>query len=395
MSSTLDVLLGEVKVGALEQFDDERYVFAFDAGWLADPERPILGQLFEDRRPQDIEVWGPPCWFAHLLPQGPLRRAIAQAARTDEGDVFALLQVLAADLPGAVVLRPGDSPARRRRSEAARPATTGPLRFALAGAQWKLSLRSSERGLVAPVAGETGHWIAKFHDPTYPELPRVEWATMEWARRSGITVPPCRLGRSAEIVELPAEIPTGDGSLYLVERFDRTATEGRVHMEDFGQVLDRPPGHAQYIGGYELIAAVLAAIAPVEDLEEFCRRVVFTVLCGNTDAHLKNWSVLYRDRRRPRLSPAYDLVASVLYVPRVDDELALDLAGSKRFEAVTIDSFRRLAAVCDRDFSVVARWVREASARVREAWSAASRELAFTSAERARLDQHMSRVGIP
>jgi hypothetical protein len=49
-------------------------------------------------RPRDIEFWGPPCWFAHLLPQGPVRRAIAHLAGVDQGEAFTLLQLYGEDL---------------------------------------------------------------------------------------------------------------------------------------------------------------------------------------------------------------------------------------------------------------------------------------------------------
>lgn len=394
--STLDVWLHGVRVGALEQFEDEQYVFAFDADWLADPERPVLGQFFEDRRPEDVVLWGPPCWFAHLLPQGPLRRAVARQSDVEEGDVFALLQRLGEDLPGAVVLRPGAS--RLSRPVAQAPTSlpsAGPLRFSLAGAQWKLSLRAGERGLVVPVQGQSGRWIAKFHDPTYRELPRVEFATMEWARASGVDVPTLRLGHVSEVIDLPAGVPVGDGTIYLIERFDRGPDEARIHMEDLGQVLDRPPGAAQYSGSYELVAAVLAEVVPRGDLRAFCERLVFCVLSGNTDAHLKNWSVVYEGGRWPRLSPAYDLVATVVYlddVPELADELALELAGSKRFEAVQVGSFHRLADHCGVSFDEVAGWVREAADRVRGAWAGHAARWPFTTRERAALARHLGRV---
>ncbi|MCB9700558.1 MAG: HipA domain-containing protein [Myxococcales bacterium] len=390
--STFDVLVSETRVGALEHFeDDARSVFTFDPAWLADPDRPTLGLFFEDRRPHTIEVSGPLCWFAHLLPQGPLRRAVARQAGTDEGDVFGLLAVLADDLPGAVVLRPGSSPTRRPAKASRRPPTAGRLHFSLAGAQWKLSLRSSDRGFVVPIHGEEGAWIAKFHDPRFPALPRVEGATMEWARRAGIEVPPFRLGRVEEIVDLPATIPTGDGSLYLIERFDRRPGGGRIHIEDFGQVLDRPPGDPQYRGDYEEIAAVLAAIAP-NDLRSFCERLVFCALAGNTDAHLKNWSLIYSDGRTPRLAPAYDLVSTVVYQGKVDDEMALDLGHSKRFEDINETSFCRLAAVCSFDYAEIRAWVRSAAERVRTIWSEVGEELGYEADERALIERHLDRV---
>ena len=230
--STLEVLLGSVRVGTLEQFEDEEYVFSFDPAWLLLPERPVLGQLFEDRKPRDIATSGLSCWFAHLLPQNALRRAIARQFGIPEYEDFDLLRLLGEDLPGAVIVRPVSSSLPRKRVEPHPPLqpTTGPLRFSLAGAQWKLSVRDGERGLTLPVEGQTGSWIAKFHDPNYKELPRVELATMLWARASGIPVPPVRLGNTSEFESLPEGIPTGDGTVYLIERFDRTAQGDRIHI---------------------------------------------------------------------------------------------------------------------------------------------------------------------
>lgn len=393
--SALEVRLGSTVVGVLHRFEDDDYRFSFDPDWLAAPGRPVLGQFFEDRKPRDIITVGhPPVWFLHLLPQGPLRRAIARQHGLDQGDHFDLLRVLGEDLPGAVVLAPCEPPSPRRPRPLPVPtAEEGALRFSLAGQQWKLSVREKERGLVLPVRGETGQWIAKFHDPSYADLPRVELATSRWAEAAGIDVPRCRQGSVSEFVDLPEGIPTGDGSVFLIERFDRGPDGARVHKEDLAQVLDREPGRAQYAGRYEDIAQILAYVSP-QDLQAFCERLVFCVLCGNTDAHLKNWSLLYPDGRGARLSPAYDLVATVLYVPPLDDELALALGkpGSRRFEDVSAASFRLLAEVTKRDFDEVAGWVRDAAERTRAAWMERAPELPLRAEERARIDAHLARV---
>jgi hypothetical protein len=78
---SLDVKLGEVHVGIIERFDNDKFCFSFDDAWLQLRERPVLDQFFEDRLPRDIPTFGiPPCWFIHLLPQGPLLRMIAREA---------------------------------------------------------------------------------------------------------------------------------------------------------------------------------------------------------------------------------------------------------------------------------------------------------------------------
>jgi serine/threonine-protein kinase HipA len=395
----LEVRIGTTRVGLLERFEEWEYRFSYDAAWLRDPQRPVLGQIFEDRRPREMESSGHvPCWFDHLLPplHSPLRRAVARQAGVEPDDPqtdFELLEYLGEDLPGAVVL----TPARARLALAPVPTprswskAPGALNFALAGQQWKLSVRPGERGLVIPVRGESGEWIAKFHDPLFAELPRVELATMRWAGLSGIDVPPMRRAEVSEFAELPEEMPTGDGGVFLIERFDRKAGGGRVHMEDFGQILDRPVGHTQYGAHHEEIAAVLAYLAP-DDLCQFCARVVFSALCGNTDGHLKNWSVLYPNGRNAVLSPAYDVIASVLYVPPLEDRMALSLCGSPRFEDVRLESFEPMAEIIGVSFEVVGSWVREAAERTMAAFFDSTAELPFSDAERARLERHLRRV---
>lgn len=208
----------------------------------------------------------------------------------------------------------------------------------------------------------------------------------------GVSLPTFRQAALSEFKQLPEGIPTGNGSVFLIKRFDRGPDDQRIHMENLAQVLDRPPEEPQYGGRYEHVAAVLAALAPT-DVRAFCERLVFCVLCGNTDAHLKNWSLLYPDGRHPQLSPAYDLVASVLYAPRlIPDELALSLGGSRRFEDVRLDSFRLLAEVSHLSFDVVASWVREATGRVREAWAREATHLPWLDSERQRINEHLMRI---
>jgi serine/threonine-protein kinase HipA len=392
--SALSIKLGSISVGLLERFDEWDYRFSFDSTWLHQAERPVLGQIFEDMAPRELESTGHlPCWFDHILPpsQSPLRRAITRQAGISEDDDFKLLEVLGEDLPGAVVAVPGQqrmSREPRGASAAPPPLQEGVLRFSLAGQQWKLSVRAQDDRLTVPVRGETGSWIAKFPSATYKDLPRVELATMTWAERAGIEIPPLRRADVSEFTVLPPGIPAGDGSVFLIERFDRRPGGLRVHMEDMAQVLDRPE---IYDVPCEHIAAVLAYLNP-EDLRPFCERLVFSALCGNTDAHLKNWSLLYPDGRHARLSPAYDLVATVLYVPAIEDKLALGLGGSQRFEDVRVESFRLLAEVAVRSFDEVAGWVRLAAERVRAVWREEATALPYLSEERARIEAHMARV---
>lgn len=400
MISGLAVHLADTPVGVLYRFEDEAYRFSFDPRWLQEPQRPILGQLSEDRRPNPIETSGLPCWFAHLLPQGPLRRLLARQAQVLDDDDFDLLSACGEDLPGAVRLTPADAQLEElglasppRPLALAAPSTSG-FRFSLAGNQWKMSARKDERGLVIPVQGELGTWIAKFQDPTHAELPRVEYATSQWARAAGIAIPVTRLVDLDEFTELPAALPTAEPRAFLIERFDRASSSPgdphatrRIHAEDFGQILDRPPGTRQNDGDYVELAAQLHYLAP-QDLPAFLAQLVFCVLSGNGDAHLKNWSVIYPDGRHARLSPAYDLVPTILYYPK--DQLALPLAGTADFFAVDEASFVRLAAACQLSSSEVLPAVAESVARVLDAWHRERSAWPFTKDEAQRIDSHVA-----
>jgi len=130
---------------------------------------------------------------------------------------------------------------------------------------------------------------------------------------------------------------------YAVRRFDRDPRRRPIHIEDFEQVrglyLDW-----KYHGGFETVWALVYRQHDLESLREFTQRLTFNILIGNGDAHLRNWSLIYRDRRNPTLAPAYDLVSTFVYRPSIEDPeaMALRFGGSKHFEAVQLSAFARL-----------------------------------------------------
>ena len=76
------------------------------------------------------------------------------------------------------------------------------------------------------------------------------------------------------------------------------------------------------------------------DIAEFIRRLVFNTLIGNADMHLKNWSVIYKDKRTASIAPAYDFVSTIAYIP--DDSAALKVSRSKKFSDFTFDELTHL-----------------------------------------------------
>ena len=89
-------------------------------------------------------------------------------------------------------------------------------------------------------------------------------------------------------------------------------------------------------------------------------------LIGNADMHLKNWSLLYPDRRTPVLSPGYDFVATLPYIP--DDTLGLSFGGSRSLSEITPDQMRRFADTADSGKPALADRGRDGSERTTAAW---------------------------
>lgn len=345
----LRVLLGAVEVGVIRSERDGRIDFSFTPQYLAADRRPVLGQYFEDHLDElhRSQTHLPP-FFSNLLPEGGLRELVARRANIHRDREPALLAVLGEDLPGAVIVRRADDAVdgpdeRDDDTEAvATPPTEDALRFSLAGAQLKFSVlyRSGTRGPTVPVGGRGGNWIAKLPADTYANVPENEYEMVLWAGRAGIAVPEVDLVTVAEVEGLPVQLDP-ERRVFLSRRFDRPEPGVRIHQEDFAQVANVRASARYGTLSYTSIAKIVRAVAGEEDFDEVIRRLAFHVLIGNGDAHLKNWSLIYPDGIRARLSPAYDLVATVTYIPA--DKLGLKLSRENRFERIQVQHFERLA----------------------------------------------------
>jgi len=350
--NALAVRLHGRQIGVINRLPGDRQIFAFEQDYIDDPHRPTLSLSFKGRTGGLVTAVRPvarrvPPFFSNLLPEGHLRAYLAKLADVNPEREFFLLAALGADLPGALVVSPlnGDEQEDDAHHDDAggddRPPETA-LRFSLAGVQLKFSAVMEASGrLTVPAGGMGGSWIVKLPSARFAAVPENEFAMLELARRVGIAVPPNRLVDMADIKRLPEEARAPGAKALAVQRFDRMPGGEPVHMEDFAQVFGQFPNDKYRYRSYANIASVLWAEAGAEATNEFVRRLVFSVLIGNADMHLKNWSLLYPDRRTPVLSPAYDFVATLPYIP--GDTLALSFGGSRSLAEITPDQMRRFA----------------------------------------------------
>ena len=186
MTRNPSVFLNEVIVGVLTQLFDGRTFLSFDESYLTSSNRPVLSLSYKNVL-NDIEsnaqppVVGVPPFFSHLLPEGRLRKYLAQKAGVIETQEFRLLAALRDDLPGAVILKPDVGDANAGSTDDTYWSQTGndqPLRFSLAGVQMKFSGEFKNEKISIPASGIGGHWIVKLPSMAYPHVVELEYSML-------------------------------------------------------------------------------------------------------------------------------------------------------------------------------------------------------------------------
>jgi serine/threonine-protein kinase HipA len=267
-------------------------------------------------------------FFQHLGSEGWLRQKQARAGRIDEEDDLGLLLRYGADCIGAVGVRstvPVDDVLTSILADPATKAATGAGRT-VSGVQKKL-LAYKRTGAYFP-AETTGpaSFIAKYNHEGQPTFVRNELLSLRLAQDV--------LGAD-QVTRFEQNSVTGiEGTALIVERFDRTPAGGKRRLEDFAQILAKPRGldhKGKYDGSYEQVATAIQehSALPRIDLQRFFERGVFSILIGNADAHLKNWSLLEEEGGGLRLAPVYDVLNTLIYGGAYDTRSALAIGGDK------------------------------------------------------------------
>ena len=164
-------------------------------------------------------------------------------------------------------------------------------------------------------------YILKVQSPDYNQLPEFESIAMHLAEKGQIRCVEHGLLRSEE------------GSLaYITKRLDRRYHRGEVeklYMEDFCQLSGRLT-EDKYRGSYEQCAKVVENYSDrsLLDLATLFYLILFSFVIGNSDMHLKNFSLYSPDSKKIVLAPAYDMLPVSLIVED-EDEMALTLLGKR------------------------------------------------------------------
>jgi serine/threonine-protein kinase HipA len=390
----LDILLGTRRIGVLFQYalapDQVVNRFVADDDFARDPKQETLSLVFRADDPEaQAAFWagvsGPqlngdlssdaargwllPAFFQNLLPEGPLRNRIADMRGCSPNDHFELLAATGKDLPGDVHALPADL----TRDQLARIVTqdndalemsvvAAPMDNAISvsGVQAKLAVLKDRDRFVARTKltdeRQVRHVIAKLPVADYPLLPELEDLSLRMARAAGVSVVEAELA-PLELLAVEHGYDLGEvdqqTKFLAVFRYDRDADTptGRVHCEDFAQVLGVQP-EAKYTLDYLTVAGVLLESPSLGEpaVHELLRRILVSEMLGNPDMHLKNIGLRYPDGRTPELPPAYDIVAYAAYgIVKKGRALRLVPAPAQGVNPA-IDSTALLSPVVVRDF---------------------------------------------
>ena len=388
MFATLNVYLKNRFCGQIAwESERNRFVFRYVAEYLSDPEAerlsfalPLQAEAFDEEVSFN--------YFANLLPPEVVRRKLEKCLHVSKNNIFGFLKEIGGDCAGAVALYApgvkmnlgGDEKLEElddaKASEVLKSLKRRPLfakgkdgyRYSAAGAQDKLVARIVDGKLFLPLDGTPSTHIVKPGSDEFAHSVENELFCQRLASALGI--------KAAQ-----ASIAVFGGDRYYVsERFDREVVDGRIrrlHQEDFCQMLSVDP-EVKYEsdggpGFSQLISTMRDLHVPLNETLALVDMLCFNFLIGNADAHAKNYSVFYRNRK-PELAPLYDAVSTLVY-PDLSRDFAMSIGGEMSVERIGRHGFEKLAEECAMSPKLVLARLDSLAARIADAAEKLAEEL--------------------
>ena len=356
MVHELEVWLFNEHVGTLALVEG-RLSFRYSPDWLSRPDAVTLSSSLR-LQVEPFEDYQTRPFFAGLLPEGQLRRIIAQQFQVSGQNDFALLDRIGGECAGAVtLLAPGQVPHRTERGEDVqwlsdeevvaildelphRPMLAGKdgLRLSLAGAQDKLPVVFDGARIGLPRNASPSSHILK------PAILALD----DTVRNEAFCL---ALAEAMQLKSAKAQVYSVLGRQFLlVERYDRIVdTQGnrhRLHQEDFCQALAVVPemkyqneGGPNLAQSFDLVRRITRPNAP--QILQLLDYVIFNALIGNHDAHAKNFSLLYSGKT-PVLAPLYDALSTAIY-PTLTSKMAMKIGSKYKFSEVQCRHWEQFA----------------------------------------------------
>lgn len=412
MSNDVNVIkltLHEELVGYLAGYLNGRNVLIFADEYSSNVHRSTFSLITHPAFPHANKLMSAP-WarnqrlhptLSNLLPEGSLRELIAQGLKVHVDNEFHIFSYLGEDLPGALIatpLEPEDVPdyvlslisgGHYRNAKVVKfEKLARENRFSLAGVQMKFSMKEKDGRYNIPKSGNLGDWIIKTPSTKHKDVPVNEYSAMTLASLVGVDIPEIKLVDMGQLDNLPQINLPDESFAFAIKRFDRQESK-RIHMEDLAQVLVKYPHEKYNSANYQQIGRVLYEFSgdALTDVQQFARRLLVNVLLANGDAHLKNWSLLYEDKVTPRLSPAYDIVTTNVYIDG-ERNFALNLGTTKDWYTVTYSNFKAWSEKSGIPWRAIKPHLEGVMDKARTLWHSAIKDLPMNEAHKEKLTEH-------
>lgn len=391
-------------IGVLAHYAGGKNILSFNPDYigLANQDRPTftLTQLLDPEFFSESQVRAtrlPPI-LSNLLPEGALREYLTDNLKVHIDDEFSLMLHLRSHLPGALKVEPileGGIPewaltSRERVEPIQVDVGTASNKFSsLAGVQMKFS---GERGTDGRYNiggnGVKEDWIIKTPSTKHRHVPYNEYTAMKLAASLGVEIPEMELVDKNKFEGLPDIQLPNESDVYTIKRFDRS-DEGNIHTEDFAQIFGLYARDKYKKFNYDHIAVALLETVPsvMHMTRQMTLRLLANLLVGNGDAHLKNWSVIYRDGRTPELSPAYDIVSTIVYLEN-DKGVALNMQKRKEWAEIGKGIFDRWAEENGLSKRLVRKSVNDAIKYAQSEWPTLLDTLPMIEDQKIKLKKH-------
>lgn len=400
-------------VGYVVGFGNGRNVLSFADEFRTASTRPTFSLMTHPWFPRATEVMAEP-WVRHhrlhpalsnLLPEGALREFIAHTLKVHIESEFPVLSYLGLDLPGALIvepLEPEEVPDSLLRLHGGAKAlafennlpnsTSQNSRFSLAGVQMKFSMKEREGRYNFSTEDALGDWIIKTPSTQHKDVPVNEYSAMTLASLVGVDIPDIQLVALDKLDNLPPINLPDEKLAFAIKRFDRE-DNARIHMEDFAQVLVKYPHEKYNTANYEQIGRILFEFSGdgLADVQQFARRLLVNILLANGDAHLKNWSLLYADQVTPRLSPAYDILTTSVYIPG-EKQFALNLGKTKAWYQVGFKQFQYWTEKSGIPWRAIKPHLDDVITKARTLWPDAIKNLPMNEKHKLHLKEHWAKL---
>ncbi|MBO4845324.1 MAG: HipA domain-containing protein [Lachnospiraceae bacterium] len=363
----LEVDGSQVRVGEIKGYSSEDAFFSYSKEYITRNDSraisvslPIQDEPFS---PEQTKVF-----FDGLLPEGFMRKSIATNMHLDENDYLSILYNLGKECLGAIRIDESDElqeswyeaitseQVEKLAAEGTTKSTEIVIKthLSLTGASGKVGLYYDDKegkwylpGGLAP----STHIVKQSH-VRLDGIVTNEQLSMLAARKCGIDIPESFIVNAGKGID--SEV------LFATKRYDRIIDETspmigklkrpyRIHQEDFAQAMgiasfekyereDR--NYAEKM--FEIIRNYTRS--PLEDQLRLWNRIVYNFVLGNTDAHIKNYSLLYDPHMGGiSLAPAYDMLSTVIYESATRD-MSFNIGGIRNLDSIDEERFKLMAA---------------------------------------------------